>query len=209
MNPPATLRPGLFAAVLAPMIACQIVRLYQPDALHWVLWDYASRLSGLTVIALIPEVRSVAFRLENLRMKRLFVLLWIIGLVLLDRLPIHLGIVYFNYQFPEFVVRSYPYTYGVLHLIDITIGIALVAISEEIVFRRLAPALLAGWFRSRTTIVIGSAVMFGAYHWSTSAGNAIGAAAIGVPMMIFYLRAGVLWPVIIAHYLMDLVYFAQ
>jgi len=47
------------------MVASQLVRLGQTDAMVWLFWDYAGRLSALVVLAAIPSARRVAFRREE------------------------------------------------------------------------------------------------------------------------------------------------
>src|SRR6516164_580027 len=50
-----------------------------------------------------------------------------------------------------------------------------------------------------------TAVLFGAYHWWTGVGNIIEALLMGVLLMLFYRRSSALWPVVLAHYLTDVV----
>jgi hypothetical protein len=47
-----------------------------------------------------------------------------------------------------------------------------------------------------------------AYHWWTGIGNIIEAVLIGVLLMLFYRRSAALWPVVLGHYLTDIVDFA-
>jgi CAAX protease family protein len=57
-------------------------------------------------------------------------------------------------------------------------------------------------------LVMVTSVLFGAYHWWTGIGSIVEAVLIGILLMLFYLRAAALWPVVIAHYLTDIVDFA-
>jgi hypothetical protein len=50
--------------------------------------------------------------------------------------------------------------------------------------------------------------LFGAYHWWTGIGNIVEAVLIGVLLMLFYRRPAALWPVVLGHYLTDVVDFA-
>ena len=56
-------------------------------------------------------------------------------------------------------------------------------------------------------LVIFSSVLFGAYHWWTGVGNIAEAVLIGLLLMLFYLRSVALWPVVLAHYLTDVIDF--
>ena len=84
---------------------------------------------------------------------------------------------------------------------------ALVAYSEELVFRRCAQILFQRYARPWVT-VLGTSVLFGAYHWWTGVGNIAEAVLIGALLMLFYQRSVALWPVVFAHYLTDVVDFA-
>jgi len=120
------------------MIASQIVRLHQLDAGSWIFWDYAGRLGGLAVLVAIPSARAVAFQWGKRRMPLWKIAFWILGVVLFD---VFLGrwmnsIV--NAAFPATVLGVYFRPSGWLYFVDLVFGMALVAGSEEIVFRRCA-----------------------------------------------------------------------
>jgi membrane protease YdiL (CAAX protease family) len=107
------------------------------------------------------------------------------------------------------VLGGYPEPHGWLHVVDVIFGLALVAYSEELVFRRCARHLFKMYLNDdgRALVVITS-LLFGAYHWWTGIGNIIEAVLIGVLLMLFYLRSAALWPVVLGHYLTDIADFA-
>jgi membrane protease YdiL (CAAX protease family) len=72
-------------------------------------------------------------------------------------------------------------------------GLALVAYSEEIVFRRCARHLFQIYLKDGHALVVVTSILFGAYHWWTGIGNIIEAALIGVLLMLFYRRSVALW----------------
>ena len=57
-------------------------------------------------------------------------------------------------------------------------------------------------------IVLLTSLLFGAYHWWSGVGNILAASLMGVLFMLFYLRSGSLWPVVLSHYLADVADFA-
>ena len=57
-------------------------------------------------------------------------------------------------------------------------------------------------------LVVVTSMLFGAYHWWTGIGNIVEAVLIGALLMLFYRRSVALWPVVLAHYLTDVVDFA-
>jgi hypothetical protein len=72
------------AAVLAPMIVSQVMRLHQHEAFGWIAFDYAGRLGALVVAAAIPSVRMVALRWEQTHICPSETALWVVGLSLAE-----------------------------------------------------------------------------------------------------------------------------
>jgi uncharacterized protein len=208
MSPRAFPAAVWFVAALIPMVASQIVRLQQHDPGSWIFWDYTGRLSGLGVIAIIPSARAVAFRWERRRMVLWKVVLWIVGIVLADH--------YFggwvrrtiNTAWPSTVLGLYPQPSGWLYFIDVVFGIALVAYSEEVVFRRCAHHIFRTYLDDGYALIFVTSLLFGVYHWWTGVGNIVEAAVVGALLMLFFQRSEALWPLVLAHYLTDIVDFA-
>ena len=194
---------------LHPYGASQILRLQQPNPESWIFWDYAGRLGALAILAAIPSARAVAFRSERLRIVRWEeVAFWIVGVVLASRL---LGVLVgrtINTVFPATVLGTYPRLSGWLYSIDIVFGLALVAYSEEILFRRCARHIFSFYMDDGYALVIITSVLFGAYHWWTGVGNIVAVAMMGVLLMLFVRRSAALWPVVLAHYLIDIIEFS-
>jgi uncharacterized protein len=200
--------PVWFVAALVPMVVSQIVRLEQSDAATWIFWDYAGRLGALAVLGAIPSARTVAFGAKRLRMSRWEAALWVVGIVLVDHYLCGWIRRTINTALPATVLGSYPEARGWLHIVDTVFGLALVAYSEEIVFRRCARHLFQIYLNDGYAMVVVTSILFGAYHWWTGIGNIIEAVLIGVLLMLFYRRSAALWPVVFGHYLTDIVNFA-
>lgn len=197
-----------FVAVLIPMIASQIVRLHQHDAGSWIFWDYAGRLGGLAVLAVIPSARAVAFQWGKRRMSLWKIALWIVGIALFG---VYLGrwmssIV--NAAFPATVLGVYFRPSGWLYFVDLVFGMALVAGSEEIVFRRCARHAFQPYLGNGYASVVATSLLFGCYHWWAGLGNIVETTMIGLLLMLFLQRSVALWPVALAHYLIDVIDFA-
>ena len=133
---------------------------------------------------------------------------WIVGIVLVDHYLCGWIRRTINTALPATVLGHYPELQGWLHIIDAVFGLALVAYSEEIVFRRCARHLLQIYLNDGYALVVVTSILFGAYHWWTGIGNIVEAVVIGVLLMLFYRRSGALWPVVLGHYLTDIVDFA-
>jgi membrane protease YdiL (CAAX protease family) len=195
-----------FALTALAMLPAQIVRLFQDDALPWLLADYAGRLFALILVFSLPAGQVAVTRTDRLRVGRGEAILWIVGIVAVLSLS---GLdVLFGSLFPGTSLGGYPQPGGWLYLFDMTCGLALVALHEELVFRKLAAAALERFFRSEVMLVLVSAFIFALYHWWTGFGNMIACFAFGIAAMSCYRRTGSLWPVGFAHYALDVAAFA-
>lgn len=87
-------------------------------------------------------------------------------------------------------------------------GLALVAISEEVIFRRYIRLTFRPYLGDGTLAVLTTSLLFGTIHWWAGLGNVVSAATVGFFLMLMLRRSGVLWPVALAHYLLDLINFA-
>jgi membrane protease YdiL (CAAX protease family) len=190
------------------MVVSQVVRLYQADPLAWLICDYAGRCGALLILAAIPAARAVASERRSLRIAWWEVALWIVSLVVFDRL---IGTWLRRFAAATFFdgrLGQYPVLHGWIHAFDITLGLALVAFSEEMMFRRCARHVLHRTLGDGYAMVIVTSTIFAAYHWWSGVGNIAAAALLGCLAMLFYLRASALWPVVLAHYLVDVFGFA-
>jgi hypothetical protein len=195
-----------FGAVLIAMVTSQIVRLHQPDAGSWIFWDYAGRLTALAMLAAIPAARAVAFRWDKRQASLWEITLWTVGICFVDRLCQWLTH-FLDRAFPATVLGVYPRPSGWLYFIDLAFGLALVAISEEIVFRRCIGHVLQPYLGDGAVAVIAASLLFGCYHWWTGLGNVVSATIIGTLLMLMLKRSVALWPVALAHYLVDIIAF--
>jgi len=134
--------------------------------------------------------------------------LWVVGIVVANLFFFRWASRIIRNAFPGTALGVYPRPSGWLYLLDLLLGLALVAYSEEVVFRRCASNVFQPYLGNDCTAVFATAVLFGCYHWWAGLGNMVAAAAHGILMMLFLRRCGVLWPVVLAHYLVDIVDFA-
>lgn len=192
-----------FAIALVPMIVSEIMRLSQRDAAAWLAWDYAGRIAALAVLAAVPAVRKLAFRLEAVRVGWFETGLWVVALVAFDRLVGRTAGAYADALMPGSSIAHYPAPHGVLFIIDISFGLALAAYSEELIFRRCGRCIIGAVLGDGAAMTAVTAVLFAAYHWWTGAGNILAALLFGVAAMLLYRRAAALSPVVLAHYLSD------
>jgi uncharacterized protein len=200
--------PVWFVAALIAMLASQIVRLQQHEPGLWIFWDYIGRLAGLAILALVPAARAVAFRRDQVRIVMWKVALWIVGVVVADH---YLGGWVrrtIDAALPATALGFYPQLSGWLYFVDLVFGLALVAYSEEILFRRCARHVFQLYLDDSRVMVFATSLLFGAYHWWTGVGNIVQATLAGILLMLFLQRSGALWPIVLCHYLADVIDFA-
>ena len=187
----------------APFAASFAIPAFELSVLSWLAVDYLFSLvtifgvwmaasSGL-VSATEPWTPFLLGALYGCALLPVSLLLW----ALVDQLPT--GVLdWFRYDdYPRLVDPD-------LAVIDLTLGLALVAISEELAFRSLLPALLRK-VTSRTCLVLMlGAVLFGLAHLRFGLGSIVHATLIGLAFGGVALMTRRLSPVILAHYLINL-----
>jgi uncharacterized protein len=101
-----------------------------------------------------------------------------------------------------------PITNPTWDWIDLTLGLLLVGIVEELVFRGVMLRFLRNYTQSTFAIVIISALVFGLIHWSLGLNAVLVTTVIGAVFMIAYIRTGSLLPVMLAHFAVNFIDFA-
>lgn len=93
-----------------------------------------------------------------------------------------------------------------LLVLDLSVGLFLVALSEELIFRKLC----CGWLRAlglRTSyIVVWSACFFAATHWAGGFASLLNTFFMGVVYMAAYIGIGRIWPLVLAHWVHNFIY---
>jgi membrane protease YdiL (CAAX protease family) len=95
----------------------------------------------------------------------------------------------------------------ILYWVDLSIGLFLVALSEELVFRKSVARWLAGLGATKLQIVLISAILFALAHWSLGLGSVFHVFLIGVVYMALFLELRRIWPLVIAHWIENFLVF--
>lgn len=204
------MRRGLFIsffAILALSVLFQLWRLNQADAAAWLSIDYLMRAVVLIALAAARPTRHIAFKARPLQIGKGELAIWLLGAAVFAAL--------YDYEplwriaeasLPDIRLDFAPRTTGVRHFIDLTFGLMLVAVHEEIFFRRVARVVFRP-LGDGMAMVVASSLIFGLFHWWTGLPNIILATIAGVFLMLLYRRTGALWPAVLAHYLIDFLIF--
>lgn len=200
----------LFIAASLPLYLNDLFYIYMPlDAIGWIIVDYGSRL--LVFGALIVFVAKGLIGRNDLALSWLPLDSLIGWTLLLSAVGIaidHYTSSALRMLFHNSALASYPdfSKLGAFKPIDLTLGLFMTALSEELLFRGLLLTLLQRTLSPMSAIVI-STLLFGLIHWCYGPSSILSAALWGLLPALIVIRTHSLWPAIIAHYLTDLVDF--
>ena len=91
---------------------------------------------------------------------------------------------------------------------DLTVGLLLVGVVEELVFRAWLAGTLERLGAGRALVVAASAIAFGLIHWSAGLHAVLVTGAIGAVFMLLYLLSRSLPALALAHFLVNFIDFA-
>jgi membrane protease YdiL (CAAX protease family) len=196
---------GWLAIALAfgPFAAKRALLLGQHDYIVWLAADYGARVISLAGVIMARQ----AGLLEPGRppaglLKSILVLLALIAanfyvpMFIYPLLRVHLEI--FVLWNPPFIPNPFLRTF------DLTLGLLLVAVSEEYVFRGLLMALLERLRLKAPMVIVTSAAAFALIHWTSGLADTLNAFLAGLLLGVGYRQTRRLSVCIFSHYLVDL-----
>jgi hypothetical protein len=196
----------ILAALSAIFLLNDLLFLMAKSYGAWLLIDYGSRLLALgAVLALVLRKmsRPAEFGLTGIPFRS--GLVWLLLLTAAGLLIDQAGWRYLEQLLPDTQLAAMPKIKDpFVNVFDLTFGLALVAVSEEVVFRGYCYSALHGRL-SFLPLVALSAVLFGMIHWSQGLHAVATTALWGVLPMVSMARTGSIIPAAIAHYITDLV----
>jgi membrane protease YdiL (CAAX protease family) len=196
-----------FVLAYGVFIVNDVLFIRSSDWQTYLAVDYGSRVLALALLLVPRAPRAVVLQREPRRVGLGQAILLVLACVTWERvlaagvLP-ELGLIFGNSRLANFPVLP-P---GIKQL-DLVLGVLLVAISEEVLSRRVARVVLRDLLRGDFQVIVVSALLFAAIHWSQGIPNLVYVFLIGVVFMAVYLRVGALWPLILAHYIIDVIAF--
>jgi membrane protease YdiL (CAAX protease family) len=172
----------------------------------WLLIDYGSRLLALGImIELVRRKlsRPAEFGLTGIPFSS--GLRWLLLLTAAGLLIDQVGLRFLEQVLPGTQLASMPkITNSAVNVFDLTFGLALVALSEEAIFRGYFYSALHDGLSFRTLMAL-SAVLFGMIHWSQGLPAIVSTALWGILPMVSLARTRSIIPAVIAHYITNLV----
>lgn len=180
----------------------------------WLFVDYLGRILVLGYVFLFACVRIEVQKmfqppwLEHFGLRRALFFVGAIACVLLFELLINLlRPPLFDLFASTVLFRTYYIEIRFWLFFDLTIGLMLVALSEEILFRGCLFQVIRK-FAPHPIVLIGlSSLIFGAMHWPSGVHNIVVTTLSGVAFGCLYYWSKSLVPSVIAHYLVNLGHF--
>ena len=91
---------------------------------------------------------------------------------------------------------------------DLTLGLLMVGVFEELIFRGYMYTFISRYSKSRTVIVLISATAFGCAHWSGGLHVLIVTSVVGAVFMIAYLKTRSVPAIMLAHFVVNFIDYA-
>ncbi|MDA0369171.1 MAG: type II CAAX endopeptidase family protein [Proteobacteria bacterium] len=196
---------ALFAALTVPFFVNDIGFILAATSTQWLAVDYGSKALAIIAVFAVPSLRAAVVRGAAWPSLRWSTVGGTIGIVVLT-------IATFSWldesgldattALQTFLPIEQPW----LVAFDLTVGLALTAIAEEIVFRRLFLDALGTRLPVFSLYAV-SATLFAGIHWSNGLGTIAGAFLVGLLLIWLTRRAGTVIPAVVAHFFINLVLF--
>ena len=172
------------------------------------LLDYGTRALVLAACFLWPISRAIATERLASQWGLVLAVLCATILPVLGRLNFHLLEVPFVNLTGVGGLFEFPFISDPrLYWFDLTVGLFAVALSEELVFRKLVLRWLEEAGRTPIQILVISALLFSLMHWGSGPGRLLHTFVFGLIYMAAYLRLRRLWPLVLAQWIVNFMAF--
>jgi uncharacterized protein len=187
------------------------VFIYTETITLYLLFDYLFRIISIIIILYLLKIKiiNLSYLKLNFVSFKTFVFwslyLIFIGLIIFFVLEeILLKII------PKINLFNYPkYDSLISKIIDLTFGLVIVALTEELIFRGYLYSYLKDRKFNAAKIIIISSIVFGLIHWSVGIVPIFTTALWGVFAIVSVIKTNSIFPSLFAHYIIDLISFAE
>ncbi|MDD3311334.1 CPBP family intramembrane glutamic endopeptidase [Pseudodesulfovibrio sp.] len=194
---------GVFLALAAVLAASDAMDVPGADFSAWLAVDLGVRCGVLAMAALCVDRR--AFSLEEIGLARVrgdVLLIHCVLVAAVAALVAYLGATRLQGLFgPGLGALPAPMAGSLWVGLDAVVGLPLVAVSEEVVFRGMALTVLRKLGLGSAGTVLASTALFMLSYWAHSPGAILTMGALGALFMVSTLRTGSVVPAVVGHYL--------
>ena len=203
-------RPYIWALFLlcAPFYLNDFSNMYVSDWRLWIFIDYTS-VKLLPLLVALGLIRTGRMRLSEFgwtaHTATCFASAFFIGTLTVTFI-VQNGDLFLSWLPDYLPLGKMPEIDSTLwRWIDLTIGLLMVGICEELVFRGYLYTFISRYTRSSWIVISASAMAFGFIHWSAGLHMVIVAAAAGAVFMLLYIQTRSLPAIMLAHFAVDFV----
>ena len=144
------------------------VFIYTPKIHYYLAFDYAFRIISIAIIIYLLKrkiINSSYLKLKSLPVKD--TVFWTLYLIMFSIIIFFILEEILLKVIPDVHLFSYPKYNGALcKVIDLSFGMILVALSEELIFRGYCYSYLAEKTNNTVFVIAVSSIIFGLIHWS-------------------------------------------
>lgn len=199
---------ALLSLLYAPLYLSDFLLIAATARKEVLLIDYAAKALPLLMLFFMPSfrpiVRQAMFSRPDWRWTIVLVPVCIVAIPALLLLELFLARSLPNIQlfdFPSFKGEDW-------YIFDLTLGLTLNSISEELIGRGIFAAILLRRGHGVGFVILVSALVFAGAHWSKGLANILVAAIDGAIYMGVYLKTRSIWPGVVVHTTQNVVVFA-
>ena len=199
---------ALLALLYAPAYLSDFFLIAATARKEVLLIDYVAKALPLLMLFFMPSywpiARQAMFSRPDWQWTLILVPVCIVVIPALLLLELFLARSLPNIQlfdFPSFKGEEW-------YVFDLTFGLTLNSISEELVGRGIFAAILLKHGRSVGFVILVSALVFAGAHWSKGLANILVAAIDGAIYMAIYLKTRSIWPGVVVHTTQNVAVFA-
>ncbi len=208
MNPKNKITFFILAAL--PFYLNDFSNIFVKDEVTWLALDYSLKLIPLTFLLCMIKAGNLSFKdlgLTALSPNRF--IFWTLFITTLGLCLDEPGFSIWGKILPSINLGSIPIGQeSPYYVLDMTVGLALVAIAEEVIFRGLAFTALKEKGYSPSSVFIISGIAFGLIHWSAGPVAIVTTAITGAGLMVCMWKTRSILPTIIAHYIINYLSFS-
>jgi hypothetical protein len=200
-----------YAALIAPFLLNDFGNIYVHDFLAWLAIDFVF-VKAFPILVIIYLFRSRLVSLDDIGLRKICVgrfVFWTITMAVIGYCIIRFGRMFLYTLIPVGPIGHIPWDVdSIFSTIDLYVGMLLVGVVEELIYRGLTFTILrkSGFSIAMTFVV--SSLLFGLIHWSFGLVQFVVAAIFGAVYMLYRWKSGTITPLIFAHFAVDYVIFS-
>jgi len=202
---------AILGVLTLPFLLNDFSNIFVRDYRVWLIIDYIF-VKAFPIAVVVHLLRARHLSLSDLGLRHIRFgrfLIWTFAMTVVGIILDQVGSRFFARLLPDTRIGGIPpITDPLVNQVDLYVGLALVGLVEEVIFRGLYFTVLSAHLGSRAAVFLVCAFAFGLIHWSLGVSAIAHTAIIGAVFMICVSRTGSVLPTIVAHFFVNCVAFS-